>query len=60
MQLTALDKATRIEDMNFPSFRLYSLVGADTRWSIWFNGNWRVTFEFHDGHTFIIDYEDYQ
>ncbi len=61
MQLAALDTAARIEDMNFPSFRLYSLVGADkSRWSIWFNGNWRVTFEFHDGHTFIIDYEDYQ
>ncbi|MDD5463378.1 MAG: hypothetical protein PHG00_17470 [Methylococcales bacterium] len=23
------------------------------------NGNWRVTFEFRDGHAFILDYEDY-
>ncbi|MFI3184651.1 MAG: hypothetical protein QX198_01575 [Methylococcaceae bacterium] len=23
------------------------------------NGNWRVTFEFQDGHAFILDYEDY-
>jgi proteic killer suppression protein len=60
MQLAALDTATRIEDINISGFRLYSLVGAEkSRWSIWFNGNWRVTFEFHDGHTFIIDYEDY-
>ncbi|MCX7075530.1 MAG: hypothetical protein NTZ45_01985 [Methylococcales bacterium] len=29
MQLAALDTAARIEDMNFPSFRLYSLVGAE-------------------------------
>jgi len=60
MQLAALDTATRIEDINISGFRLYSLVGAEkSMWSIWFNGNWRVTFEFHDGHTFIIDYEDY-
>ena len=60
MQLAALDTATRIEDMNVPGFRLYSLEGAEkSGWSIWVYGNWRVTFEFHDGHTFIIDYEDY-
>ena len=23
------------------------------------NGNWRITFEFRDGHAYIIDYEDY-
>ena len=29
------------------------------RWSIAVNGNWRVTFEFRDGHAHTIDYEDY-
>jgi len=23
------------------------------------NGNWRMTFEFKDGHAFVLDYEDY-
>ena len=26
---------------------------------IWVNGNWRLTFEFKDGHAYIVDYEDY-
>jgi len=23
------------------------------------NGNWRVTFEYKDGHAYVLDYEDY-
>lgn len=23
------------------------------------NGNWRLTFEFRDGHAYVLDYEDY-
>jgi len=60
MQLTALETAQTIADMNIPGFRLHALKGAERgRWSIWVNGNWRVTFEFHDGHAYIVDYEDY-
>jgi proteic killer suppression protein len=29
------------------------------RWSTWVNGNWRLTFEFRDGHAYVLDYEDY-
>jgi addiction module HigA family antidote len=29
------------------------------RWSCWVNGNWRLTFEFRDGHAYFVDYEDY-
>ena len=29
------------------------------RWSIWVNGNWRLTFEFRDGQAYVLDYEDY-
>lgn len=32
---------------------------ARGRWSVWVNGNWRVTFEFKDGHAYVLDYEDY-
>ena len=60
MQLVALDTATTLDDMNIPGFKLHPLGGDEkNRWSIWVNGNWRVTFEFHDGHVFVLDYEDY-
>ena len=60
MQLTALDTATVIEDMDIPGFGLHPLKGRDKgRWSIWVNGNWRVTFEFDGGDAHILDYEDY-
>ena len=60
MQLMALDTAITIEDMNIPGFKLHSLKGSDKdRWSVWVNGNWRITFEFRDSHVFILNYEDY-
>lgn len=60
MQLAALDTARTIADMDIPGFRLHPLVGREAeRWSIWVNGNWRLTFEFRDGDAFILDYEDY-
>ena len=60
MQLVALDTATTIEDMDVPGFNLHSLKGSDKdRWSVWVNGNWRITFEFHDSHAFVLNYEDY-
>jgi len=60
MQLAALDSAQVIEDMDIPGFRLHPLKGADRgRWSIWVNGNWRLTFEFRDGQAYVLDYEDY-
>jgi len=60
MQLAALNTAQVVEDMNIPGFRLHPLFGADqARWSIRVNGNWRLTFEFRDGHAYVLDYEDY-
>lgn len=60
MQLTALDTATTIDDIDIPGFQLHPLQGnAKGRWSISVNGNWRVTFEFQDGHAYVLDYEDY-
>lgn len=60
MLLAALDTAQSIDDMQVPGFRLHSLKGEERgRWSIWVNGNWRVTFEFRDGHAYVLDYEDY-
>jgi proteic killer suppression protein len=60
MQLTALDTAKVIADMDVPGFRLHRLKGAlQARWSISVNGNWRITFEFKDGNACVLDYEDY-
>lgn len=59
MLLTALDTAQSIEDMDIPGFRLHQLKGEERgRWSVWVNGNWRVTFDFKDGHAYVLDYED--
>lgn len=60
LQLAALDSARTIDDMDIPGFRLHPLKGAERgRWSIWVNGNWRLTFEFQDGNAYVLDYEDY-
>lgn len=60
MQLAALDTAGSIDDLDIPGFRLHPLKGSDKgRWSIWVNGNWRITFEFIEGDAYILDYEDY-
>ena len=60
IQLTALDTAHAIEDMEIPGFRLHPLKGEMAgRCSIMVNGNWRVTFEFREGNAYVLDYEDY-
>lgn len=60
MQLAALDTAHTIDDMDIPGFRLHPLKGdKSSRWSIAVSGNWRMTFEFHDGDAYVLDYEDY-
>ncbi|QNN47288.1 type II toxin-antitoxin system RelE/ParE family toxin [Thermomonas brevis] len=59
-QLAALDTAQAIGDLDIQGFRLHPLKGElKGRWSIWVNGNWRLTFEFADGNVFVLDYEDY-
>jgi proteic killer suppression protein len=60
MLLAALDSTQEIDDMRIPGFRLHELKGRERgRWSVWVNGNWRMTFEFRDGHAYVLDYEDY-
>ena len=60
MQLTALETAHVIDDMDIPGFRLHPLKGdAKGRWSLVVSGNWRMTFEFIDGNAHVLDDEDY-
>ena len=60
MQLSALDTALTIEDIDIPGYRLHQLKGSlKGNWSITVNANWRITFEFTDGNVYIVNYEDY-
>ena len=60
LQLSALDTAHVIDDLDLPGFGLHPLKGPMRgRWAISVNGNWRITFEFKDGNAYVLDYEDY-
>jgi proteic killer suppression protein len=58
--LAALDVAVGPDELKLPSYRLHPLKGAlKGHWSIWVNGNWRVTFRFVGADVELIDYQDY-
>jgi toxin HigB-1 len=58
--LAALDVATVPSELDLPSFRLHTLKGSlKDHWSIWVNGNWRVTFKFTGIDVELVDYQDY-
>lgn len=58
--LSALDVAQNPADLAIPSFRTHPLKGDQAgRYSIWVNGNWRVTFRFIESDVELVDYEDY-
>jgi len=60
LQLAAIDTASTIDDIDLPGYRLHPLVADQAgRWSVTVQANWRLTFEFHDGDAYILDYEDY-
>ena len=59
-QLAALDNATGPADMNAPNWRLHELSGSLAgHWSVWVNGNWRLTFRFDGRDAELVDYQDY-
>ena len=46
--------------MNLPGWKLHALSGALAgHWSVWVNGNWRMTFAFDNGDVVLVDYQDY-
>ena len=58
--LAQLEVATGPDDMNLPSFKLHPLEGdLKGHWSVWVNGNWRVTFRFVGNDAELVDYQDY-
>jgi len=58
--LAALETASAPNDMNLPGYKLHSLKGQEKGiWSVWVNGNWRVTFRFTRTDVELINYLDY-
>jgi proteic killer suppression protein len=58
--LSLLDVSQTADDLAIPTFRTHKLEGdLAGHWSIWVNGNWRVTFRFVDSDVELVDYQDY-
>ena len=58
--LGRLDTARTIEAMNVHSYHLHELKGDQKgTWSVTVRANWRITFQFHDGDAFDVNFEDY-
>ena len=60
LRLAVLDKSIDPQGMNIPGWKLHALGGdmADY-WSVWVNGNWRLTFRFEGEDAILVDYQDY-
>jgi len=58
--LTTLDQVAGPVELTQPDMKAHPLKGSrDGYWSIWVNGNWRVTFRFVETNVELLDYEDY-
>ena len=56
-QLAKLNSAISPDDMNIPGWRLHPLKsGLSDHWSVWVNGNWRLTFAFEGKDAVLVDY----
>ena len=59
-QLAILNVAKAPAEMDKPGWKLHHLIGRDAgRWSVWVNGNWRLTFRFTGEDAAVVDYQDY-
>ncbi len=60
LQLTRLDAAIEVFDMNVPGWRLHPLKGdMKGLHAVDVSGNWRLTFRLEHGHAYVVNYEDY-
>lgn len=66
IQLAALNRAIKPDDMNAPGWKLHMLKGRNPKkqdmndhWSISVSGNWRLTFKFEGEDVILVDYQDY-
>lgn len=58
--LDLLDAAASPGELMLPGYKTHELRGdLDGHWSMWVNGNWRVTFRFVGEDVELVDYQDY-
>lgn len=58
--LDRLDAGVNVRDMDLPDYRLHQLSGKEKgTWSVWVNGNWRITFRVEEMDIIDVDYRDY-
>jgi proteic killer suppression protein len=58
--LARLDRASCLEHMDLPGWRLHALKGDLAGfWSVTIQANWRIIFRFEDGDVTDVDYLDY-
>lgn len=57
IMLTRLDVSRQPEDMDAPGWKSHRL--SNHHWSVWVNGNWRLTFRFDGEDAELVDYQDY-
>ncbi|UCV06576.1 type II toxin-antitoxin system RelE/ParE family toxin [Dechloromonas denitrificans] len=58
--LKHLDRSKQPGDMNMPGWKLHALAhDLIGHWSVWVNGNWRLTFTFDGEDAVLVDYQDY-
>ena len=57
LQLAKLDGARGPDDMAMPGWRAHPL--STGHWSVWVNGNWRMTFAFEGVDAVLVNYLDY-
>ena len=59
--LNGLETAFYLDDLKEPGWGLHALKGDKAnQHAVKVNGNWRLTFEFRDGHVFLLNYEDFR
>ena len=52
-----LNVAQNPQEMDKPGWKLHRL--STGHWSLWVNGNWRLTFSFDGEDAELVDYQDY-
>jgi len=59
--LRRLNETTNAQGMNLPGWNLHPLKGKELKghYSVWVNGNWRMTFKFDGVDAVLVDYQDY-
>lgn len=59
--LRRLNETSNAQGMNLPGWKLHPLKGRELKghFSVWVNGNWRMTFTFEGVDAVLVNYQDY-